>query len=64
MSGTRLGLVPQILIGVVLGAIVGVAAPGVAEPLGLLGRLFVGMLKAVATLLVLEPAGFDTTTTY
>jgi serine/threonine transporter len=53
MSGTKLGLVPQILIGVVLGAIVGFAAPGIAEPLGLLGRLFVGMLKSVAPLLVL-----------
>ena len=47
------GLVPQILMGVVLGAAVGVVAPGLAEELGILGRLFVGMLKAVAPLLVL-----------
>ncbi len=48
-----LGLVPQILIGVALGAALGAAAPAVAEPLGLLGALFVGMLKAVAPLLVM-----------
>ena len=48
-----LGLVPQILIGVALGAALGATAPAVAEPLGLLGALFVGMLKAVAPLLVM-----------
>jgi serine/threonine transporter len=53
MSGRGPGLVPQILAGVALGAIVGVAAPAFAAPLGLLGTLFVGMLKAVAPLLVL-----------
>ena len=53
MNILKLGLVPQILIGVVLGAAVGVILPGVAENLGLLGQLFVGMLKAVAPLLVL-----------
>jgi serine/threonine transporter len=53
MSIASLGLVPRILIGVVLGALVGVLAPGVAEQLGILGQLFVGMLKAVAPLLVL-----------
>jgi len=53
MSIRNLGLVPQILIGVVLGALVGVLAPGVAEPLGILGQLFVAMLKAVAPLLVM-----------
>jgi len=53
MNPFKLGLVPQILIGVVLGALVGVLVPGVAEELGLLGRLFVGMLKAVAPLLVM-----------
>jgi len=50
---SKLGLVPQILIGVALGAVVGVAMPGTAEQLGILGRLFVGMLKAVAPLLVM-----------
>ncbi len=53
MNGMKLGLVPQILIGVVLGAALGVLMPAAAEPLGILGRLFVGMLKAVAPLLVL-----------
>ncbi len=53
MSILRLGLVPQILIGVALGALLGWLVPGLAAPLGLLGELFVGMLKAVAPLLVL-----------
>jgi serine/threonine transporter len=48
-----LGLVPQILIGVVLGAITALLAPELAQSLGMLGALFVGMLKAVAPLLVL-----------
>jgi serine/threonine transporter len=48
-----LGLVPQIMIGVVLGAIAGVLVPALAQQLGLLGPLFVAMLKAVAPLLVL-----------
>ncbi len=49
----KIGLVPQILIGVALGALMGVVSPGLAEELGLLGQLFVGMLKAVAPLLVM-----------
>jgi len=53
MSTRSIGLVPQIMIGVALGALLGWAAPGIAEPLGLLGRLFVAMLKAVAPLLVM-----------
>ncbi|MCZ6831792.1 MAG: serine/threonine transporter SstT [Gammaproteobacteria bacterium] len=53
MTIGNLGLVPQILIGVVLGALLGLVAPGIAEELGILGQLFVGMLKAVAPLLVL-----------
>ena len=53
MSNQKLGLVPQILIGVVLGALAGVLAPGAAELLGILGELFVAMLKAVAPLLVM-----------
>jgi serine/threonine transporter len=47
------GLVPRIIIGVIVGALLGVFAPGVARPLGLLGELFVAMLKAVAPLLVM-----------
>jgi serine/threonine transporter len=53
MSIRRLGLVPQILIGVLLGALIGVLVPHIAEPLGILGQLFVAMLKAVAPLLVM-----------
>lgn len=53
MSILKLGLVPQIFIGVVLGALLGWLAPGLAAPLALLGNLFVGMLKAVAPLLVM-----------
>lgn len=53
MQLSQLGLVPQILIGVALGAVVGVTMPGLAEQLGVLGQLFVGMLKAVAPLLVM-----------
>jgi serine/threonine transporter len=52
-SKPRLGLVPRILIGVLLGALAGAFLPAVAEPLGVLGELFVSMLKAVAPLLVL-----------
>ncbi|WP_238946822.1 serine/threonine transporter SstT [Seongchinamella unica] len=53
MKVTELGLVPQILMGVVLGTVTGLLFPALAESLGLLGQLFVGMLKAVAPLLVL-----------
>jgi serine/threonine transporter len=49
----KMGLVGQILVGVALGAVVGALAPGVAKDLGLLGQLFVGMLKSVAPLLVM-----------
>lgn len=53
MNILKLGLVPQILIGVLLGALVGYLLPQAGEGLGLLGQLFVGMLKAVAPLLVM-----------
>ena len=53
MERSKFGLVPQILLGVVLGALTGAAVPGLAEQLGILGQLFVGMLKAVAPLLVM-----------
>ena len=49
----KLGLIPQILIGVAVGALVGVTLPETATHLGILGQLFVGMLKAVAPLLVM-----------
>jgi serine/threonine transporter len=53
MSNPKLGLVPQILIGVALGALAGVMFPVLATKLGVLGELFVAMLKAVAPLLVM-----------
>ncbi len=53
MNPLRWGLVPQILLGVLLGTVLGVFLPSAATELGLLGRLFVGMLKAVAPLLVM-----------
>lgn len=53
MSNKKLGLVPQILIGVALGALAGVMYPAFAAKLGVLGDLFVAMLKAVAPLLVM-----------
>ena len=53
MRLSQLGLVPRILIGVALGALLGVLLPGAADGVGLLGQLFVGMLKAVAPLLVM-----------
>jgi len=53
MSNQKLGLVPQILIGVALGALAGVMVPAFATKLGVLGELFVAMLKAVAPLLVM-----------
>lgn len=53
LNPLRMGLVPQILLGVVLGAILGMTLPGLADEVGLLGALFVGMLKSVAPLLVL-----------
>jgi len=49
----KMGLVPQILIGAALGALLGVTFPVLAAKLGLVGQLFVGMLKAVAPLLIM-----------
>lgn len=48
----RIGLVPLIIIGLVLGVLVGWLLPSVGVALGLLGTLFVGALKAVAPILV------------
>ena len=53
MQLSNLGLVPQIVIGVVLGALTGLLLPGLAEQMGILGSLFVAALKAVAPLLVM-----------
>ncbi|WP_227428963.1 serine/threonine transporter SstT [Psychrobacter sp. I-STPA6b] len=48
----RIGLVPLIIIGLILGILIGWLAPSVGIALGLLGTLFVGALKAVAPILV------------
>ena len=48
----RIGLVPLIIIGLVLGILIGWLAPSAGIALGLLGTLFVGALKAVAPILV------------
>ena len=48
----RIGLVPLIIIGLVLGALIGWLTPNIGIALGLLGTLFVGALKAVAPVLV------------
>ena len=53
MLFTQSGLVPRIIIGVIAGALLGAFAPDTALALGLLGQLFVAMLKAVAPLLVM-----------
>ncbi|MDD4600202.1 Serine/threonine transporter SstT [bioreactor metagenome] len=50
---SKVSLVKQILIGLVLGLIVALYAPDIASRVSLLGTLFVGALKAVAPLLVL-----------
>jgi len=48
----RIGLVPLIIIGLILGVLIGWLMPSVGIALGLLGSLFVGALKAVAPILV------------
>lgn len=48
----RIGLVPAIIIGLVLGTLIGWLAPSTGIAIGLLGTLFVGALKAVAPILV------------
>jgi serine/threonine transporter len=53
MSFFKLTLVVQIIIGVTLGALLGYFCPGLAASLGVLGQMFVSMLKAVAPLLVM-----------
>lgn len=48
----RIGLVPLIIIGLILGVLIGWLAPSAGIALGILGTLFVGALKAVAPILV------------
>lgn len=48
----KAGLVPMIIVGLVLGAIVGGLFPSAGVAVGILGSIFVGALKAVAPILV------------
>ncbi|MGP4712772.1 MULTISPECIES: serine/threonine transporter SstT [unclassified Psychrobacter] len=48
----RIGLVPLIIIGLILGVLIGWLVPSAGIALGILGTLFVGALKAVAPILV------------
>ena len=49
----RLGLVPQILIGLVAGTVLALAWPSAGQAVGLLGEVFITALKSVAPILVL-----------
>ncbi|PRY66603.1 serine/threonine transporter [Vreelandella songnenensis] len=48
----QLGLIPQILIGIVAGALLATLVPGIAGDVALLGQLFIAALQAVAPILV------------
>lgn len=48
----RIGLVPLIVIGLIVGILIGWLAPSAGIAIGILGTLFVGALKAVAPILV------------
>ncbi|PRY68257.1 serine/threonine transporter SstT [Halomonas ventosae] len=48
----RLGLIPQIAIGIACGILLATLAPASAESVALLGQLFISALKAVAPILV------------
>jgi len=48
----HISLVKRIIIGLVIGIILAVAVPTAAQPVVILGKLFVGALKAVAPMLV------------
>ncbi|OJA05300.1 serine/threonine transporter SstT [Halomonas sp. QHL1] len=48
----QLGLIPQILIGIVAGVVLALFAPGIASDVALLGQLFIAALQAVAPILV------------
>ncbi|WP_110643473.1 serine/threonine transporter SstT [Salinicola sp. CPA57] len=48
----RIGLIPQILIGIAAGLTLAVLAPSLAPSVAILGDLFIGALKAVAPILV------------
>lgn len=48
----RLGLIPQITIGIIAGVVLAVISPDTARSFSLLGELFISALKAVAPVLV------------
>ncbi|MBM7604844.1 serine/threonine transporter [Metabacillus crassostreae] len=50
---SKLSLVKQIIIGLVIGIILATTIPNVAQPVTILGSLFVGALKGIAPILVL-----------
>mgnify|MGYP000654560078 FL=1 len=49
---SSIGLVPQIVVGIIAGCLLAVIAPDFAQSLSILGTLFVSALKAVAPILV------------
>ncbi len=49
----RLGLVKQIIIGLIIGVVLALTIPDGAKPIIIFGSLFVGALKAIAPVLVL-----------
>lgn len=53
LKWNKLGLVKQILIGLIVGILLAVTIPEAASPVSILGTLFVGALKAIAPILVL-----------
>ncbi|MBW8352026.1 serine/threonine transporter SstT [Bacillus sp. IITD106] len=50
---SRLSLVKQIIVGLIIGIILALTIPGIAKPIVIFGSLFVGALKAIAPVLVL-----------
>ena len=52
MPFLQASLVKQILVGLILGAIVGLVFPSASKDLGFLGTVFVSALKGVAPILV------------
>jgi serine/threonine transporter len=48
----RLGLIPQIVIGIAAGVLLALFTPGIASDVALLGQLFIAALQAVAPILV------------
>ncbi|WYP28368.1 serine/threonine transporter SstT [Alkalihalobacillus sp. FSL W8-0930] len=53
LSWNKLGLVKQIVIGLLVGIVLAITIPDIASPVSILGTLFVGVLKAIAPILVL-----------